>query len=375
MYMSGTIYINGVIGEDTSLLDIIRQVKAQKNATSFLVKIDSVGGYVEEGEGIYNYLKNLSVPVTTYAIKAYSIASVIFMAGSQRIVPEGVEKPLMIHLPWMEIAGSHDEITYHLSDLKAVENRLINFYSENLELDKNTIQSLLQNETYLSPKESLELGIATTIQPQQKAVAKLNNEKEKQETLMNKLNKKLNQILSVLTPAIKAELILQDSTGVEIIFTELIETDQPEKGDVATVDGKKADGDYTMPDGSIMSFTNGELSEVKPAENAEDDLTEEAPVEDKDARIAELEAENTELKARIVELEGAEASAEAKDEENEKLLEVLEVSAMKVSELEAKYNALAKQVRSDFQLETKKENNPAIQAKESEKPKFSLKRK
>src|SRR5690606_10943208 len=155
IYMQGTIYITGVIGEDTNLLDVIRQVKAQKNATSLLVKIDSVGGYVEEGEAIYSYLKNLSIPVTTYATQAYSIASVIFMAGETRIVPEASESPLMIHLPWMTVEGSHDEISYHLSDLKNVENRLISFYAEALEIDKNTIQSL-RSEEHTSELQSRE---------------------------------------------------------------------------------------------------------------------------------------------------------------------------------------------------------------------------
>jgi ATP-dependent protease ClpP protease subunit len=45
---------------------LIKQVKQQSAAESFLVKIDSVGGYVDCGNDIYNYLKNLDVPVTTH---------------------------------------------------------------------------------------------------------------------------------------------------------------------------------------------------------------------------------------------------------------------------------------------------------------------
>ena len=382
--MQGVIYITGVIGEDTNLLDIIRQVKANKNATSFLVKIDSVGGIVEVGESIFNYLKNLDKPVTTYATMAYSIASVIFMAGSTRIVSEAVKAPLMIHLPSMEINGSHEMISYHLSELKNIENRLATFYSDVTELDKDTIYSLLQNETFLSPQESLELGFATQIQAAPKAVAILNNNNEKEESSMNK---KQTDMLSAIynflvgKKEIKNELILQDATGIEINFSELNEGDNPEAGDVATVEGKKADGEYLLHDGSILVFEGGVLKETKPAEveeveNLEDESTEEETQEvDKDARIAELEAENETLKARIAELEGVEAIAEAKEAETDKLLEVIEISAKKVTELEAKYNALAKQVGSDFQPETKKENNPAIQAKEGERPAFTMKRK
>ena len=81
-----------------------------------------------------------------------------------KIVSEAVKSPLMIHLPSMEINGSHEMISYHLSELKNIENRLAAFYSDVTELDKDTIYSLLQNETFLSPQESLELGFATQIQ-------------------------------------------------------------------------------------------------------------------------------------------------------------------------------------------------------------------
>jgi ATP-dependent protease ClpP protease subunit len=111
-----TIYITGEIGVDVTLLDVIKQVTTISRI--ILVKIDSVGGYVDCGNDIYNYLKNLDVPVTTYTTKAYSIASVIFMAGETRVIPEGAIDALMIHLPWMEAAGNHSELTDYLKELK-----------------------------------------------------------------------------------------------------------------------------------------------------------------------------------------------------------------------------------------------------------------
>jgi ATP-dependent protease ClpP protease subunit len=109
----GKIFISGLIGEDTNLLDVIKQVKAQSSATEFVVKIDSTGGYVDTGMDIYNYLRNLKKPITTITSKAYSIASVIFMAGDVRIIPEGTIDAVMIHLPWMEVIGDADTIAFH----------------------------------------------------------------------------------------------------------------------------------------------------------------------------------------------------------------------------------------------------------------------
>lgn len=363
----GKIYITGVIGEETTILDVIRQVKAQRNATEFLAIIDSVGGIVEEGKAIYDYLRNLPTPVSTYAKKAYSIASIVFMAGERRIVDADASQAIMIHLPWMEVAGSHDEISSHLVELKAVENELVKFYAECLEIDKATIQSLLQKETYLDASQAIELGFATELKASAPAMAKFkeHNEKEKSKNWMNKAEKVLNAIAKSL--GIRAELVLQDATGVEIIFPDLNEGEVPEGGEKATVDSKDADGEFLMPDGSTLSFEKGLLKEIlpaepieeeAPAENVDEPAEEEAPADDKDARIAELEAENEELKAKLAELEGQAAATETSDQ----LLSIIEASTKKIVELESKYETLAKSVGSDFQHDNKKEKSPNVKA-------------
>ncbi|PZR11188.1 MAG: hypothetical protein DI539_20850 [Flavobacterium psychrophilum] len=375
--ITGTIYIEGVIGEDTTLIDVVRQVKAQKNATEYLVKIDSVGGYVDAGFAIYDYLKNLGVPVNTYSTKAYSIASVIFMAGQRRIIPQGTPNAFMIHLPAISgshgLQGTHDQITADLSELKAVEDNLVKFYSEALKLPKNTVLSLLKDETFLDAEKCLELGVATEIQPQLQAVAMINNEK-KEESLMNKLQKEVSAIYNKLF-GIKNELILQDATAAEIVFPDLEEGAMPSEGDKATIDGKPAEGEVLMPDGSKLVFEGGLVKQIlpaeqpveeedAPAENAEDDElpNEDDATEDKDALIAELQAENEALKAKIAELEGnVEASAEANEEQEDKMIAIVAKLIEKSDEQEAKYQALAKSIGSNFQP-TKKENISAVKA-------------
>ena len=361
----GTIYISGVIGEDTNLLDVIRQVKAQKNADSYLVKIDSIGGYVDVGISIFDYLKGLEKEVDTYTTKAFSIASVIFLAGEKRIIPEGAVDALMIHLPWTEVKGSSDVLSAHAEYLKEIENDLSNIYSEALEIDKNTIQSLLTSETYLDAAQALEMGFATMIQPQMKAVAMINNKENEDESLMIKISKevikKLNQVKAMLSGA-KAELVLQDSTGVELIFPDLEANDMPAIDEKVTVDGKQAEGDYIMPDGSTIVVVAGVVTEIIEAETEEE--TEEE-VENVDEEIDPAPAEDdrfTALENRITELENKISELMGETEAENKMLEVVELAAEKVTELENKYQALAKQVGSDFQHDNKKENNTTVKA-------------
>ena len=376
--MTGKIYITDVIGQDTALLDVVRQVKSQKNATEFLAIIDSVGGYVEEGFAIYDYLKGLGVPVHTYAKKAYSIASVIFMAGQRRIVDENATEVLMIHLPWMQVAGSYDQISTDIEELKAAEKRLVNFYSQQIDISPETVHALLSNETFLSSTEALDLGLVTETKALAPAMALLqeNNKDDKSDNWMNKAEKILNRIAKNL--GIKAELLLQDATGLELVFPDLNEGESPAEGDKATVEGKPAEGDFLMADGiTTMTFEGGVLSSITideaskegddESENADADDTnpegDDIQADDKDIRIAELEAENADLKAKIEELE----AAAKPDETQDKLLSIIEASTKKIVELEKNYKALAQSIGSDFTPDTKKETNPTVKASAEQK--------
>lgn len=371
--MIGKIYISGEIGVDVTLLDVIKQVKNQPQATEFLVKIDSIGGFVDCGDDIYNYLKNLPQPVTTFATKAYSIASKIFMAGAIRIVEENASDVILIHLPWMSnLEGNHSQIEYHLKDLKATEDSLIKFYAEALLIDQNTIQSLLTNETFLSSTQAIELGFATQTQPKLQAVAKFqnNNKEEKEESLMNKTLRKIDALYNKAF-GIKNELILQDASGLEVIFPDLADGDTPEVDSKVTVDGVPAEGEFLMPDGSTIVAVNGSVTAINP--KVDEEVTEEdealaADGDDKDAIIEELQAKIEELEAKLAEADDTDAQ--------DKMLAVLEKSVEKASEMEAKILALQKSIGSEFTLTNNKEIDSAvIKAKGGETPKFSLKRK
>jgi ATP-dependent protease ClpP protease subunit len=426
--MIGTIYINGEIGLDTTLLDVIKQVKAQSTSESFLVKIDSVGGYVDAGNDIYNYLKNLSVPVTTYTTKAYSIASVIFMAGETRIIPEGCEGALMIHLPWMEAVGDYSTLNEYLSELKATEDSLVKFYSEAIQIDKETIHSLLKSETYLNATQAIELGFATQLQVAQKAVARLhNNKEEKEESLMNKLNKKIDALMNMVSGKlnIKAELILQDATGVELVFADLDATEVASVDAKVTVDGKDADGEFLMPDGSTITAVKGVITEIAQAEvetpaeeqtdvtaepNAKAEIVKQIgkyemevinttfelgevmkytydsvdyAVSANEYELADGRSVVTDADGVIVEVKEASTPAEQapvedvpveNNSEVEKMLAVIEAMAAKQLEIEIKYMALAKSVGSDFKSE-QKENKTSINVAKNEVTSFAIKRK
>lgn len=292
--MEGTIFIKGEIGEELHLVDVISQVENQKEATMFNVYINSVGGSVDVGFDIFNYLKSLNVPIYTIGQEMVaSIATVIFMAGSSRKLELGTE--FMIHLPWGSVSGTSQEIEEYNEMLKKYEKKLVDFYTKNTGLNDEAIRPLLTYETWLSPKLAQDLRFTTSIASDVPVLAKANfNFKpdnkmtDEQKGMFTKLFEKVDAIFSKVNVTVK-NIVLQDANGVEVEFPEVAEGEMPIAGEsTALVDGQPAEGEYLMPDGQTYIFVSGILTEIKEVEEDE-----------QASKIAELEKQLSDAKAEI----------------------------------------------------------------------------
>jgi len=316
--MVGNIYINGAIGhwedsQSVSLMDIVKQVKAQPEATEFNVYINSEGGFVDIGFDIYNYLKNLGKPVNTIGNgMVASIATIIFMAGVNRTIRPNTQ--FMIHLPWTEAVGNADELEDYAKELRNAEKQLISFYTKELGLTEEVIQPLMRDESWLTLDQLQTLGFITTAPVPVAAKAKLNINKQDTKmsdtkteaavngfiaTLLAKFGHK-SKVVNAVSAAKVVNKLVQDATGVELDFTELADGDAIVVGATAMAAGVPAEGEYTLPDGTVYTFVAGELTEiVLPADAI-------SPEE-----AAALKAENEAFKSEIETLK-AENAASAK---------------------------------------------------------------
>lgn len=299
--MNGNIYINGLIGSFGSeigveLIDVITQVKKQPEAQSFTVHINSEGGAVDVGFDIYNYLTNLGLPIKTVGSGLVaSIATVIFMSGTERVLKEDTK--FMIHLPWGGVDGTADEIESFAKEVRAVEDKLVKFYTDNLGINKEAILPLLKNETWLNDTQTLDLGITTAkhLQIAAKVYFKSNinnsmsklNEEEK--SWFQEKFKSIEALFNSNKDSVKA-LMLQDANGATLDFADVADDATPVIDDVATVDGEPAEGEYLMPEGETYVFSAGVLTEIKAVEEEEEETNEE---------VEALKSENESLQEQI----------------------------------------------------------------------------
>ena len=126
------------------------------------VHINSYGGEVAEGLAIYNMLRNHKAKIRTYCDGfACSIASVIFMAGDERIMSNS--SLLMVHNAWMYTAGNADQLRKDADDLDKINQASINAYMQHINITEDELKKLLDEETWILPSEALEMGFATAI--------------------------------------------------------------------------------------------------------------------------------------------------------------------------------------------------------------------
>ena len=362
--MENVINILGTIGEipdeggnmivpNTTFMKVVQQVEAINNPVSLNFIIESPGGYVEEGDEIHDYIESLKskgVRVNTYAKNVCaSIATKLFLAGEQRLLIGDPE--FMIHNPFgASIEGDADELELYYKELRSVENNLINFYSEKTGTSKEAIKPLMKKETSLTNEQAIQLGFATGIYQvtQLKAVAyfkkyNLNKEQMSKEVLtkteaQSMFKKMGDSIKAFLDPKIKNKLV-QDATGIEIDFTGLEDEQTPVIGDIATIEGSAAEGEYLLPNGETYVFVAGALTEIRVAEGTEQDVV----VEDPEA-LANFEKQFENLLEQLVSEKG---QVLALKKENETIIE-------SVDELKSTIKAMKKSMGSDFKHDPEK---------------------
>jgi ATP-dependent Clp protease protease subunit len=147
----------------SSLIDEIKSLKL-KNTDTLSVRINSPGGNMFDGNTIYNYLRSIkqNIDVTIDGMAA-SAASIIAMAGDTIRMPEN--SFLMIHNPWMVVAGDSQVMRKTADDLDIMRDGAIKTYMERAgdNLTRDELVTMMDEETWLGADRAVELGFADEV--------------------------------------------------------------------------------------------------------------------------------------------------------------------------------------------------------------------
>lgn len=136
-----------------------REELAKFKGKDLTVWIDSLGGVVWAAAGIYNALMEHQGRVTVKIDgKVLSAATIIAMAGDEVLMsPAAV---MMVHNPWVHVAGDADSLRHMAGVLDEIKEAIINAYEIKTGLTRDELERLMDEETWMSARKAVELGFA-----------------------------------------------------------------------------------------------------------------------------------------------------------------------------------------------------------------------
>jgi len=189
----------------------MRDVQSLGKVKTLTVNINSPGGVVTDGLAIYNFLNSLDAKVTTKVLGiAASMASVIFMAGDERIMPES--SLLMIHRPFGGKMGDMDDMESARKALQTMTDMLANVYAKRAGIDIADIQEMMRVETIMNGKEAEELGFVTEVIEEEMAMAATFNLDKL--SYSKALYERVNAKESIMSEEIKNDLPIDEIPAV-----------------------------------------------------------------------------------------------------------------------------------------------------------------
>lgn len=150
-----------VIASETSANHFREELAKYPNATEIRLYINSYGGSVFEGTGIYNQLRRHPAKKVVHIDGfACSVASLIAMAGDEVIMPRNAM--MMIHHAWMWACGNAAELRKAADDLDAINkgNRQAYLQKAGEKLTEEELVQMLDAETWLTAEDCIRIGFA-----------------------------------------------------------------------------------------------------------------------------------------------------------------------------------------------------------------------
>lgn len=149
-----------IISWNSSIWDFNQKMRSIKEDEDITLEINSYGGDVFLGIDIMNTLRGHKGTVTVIITGiAASAASVIAMGAD--VIKMYSNTQLMIHNAWTVARGNAKDLRKVADDLDSIGESVLASYTHRV--DEDTVQELLDGETYMSAKKAKEYGFIDEI--------------------------------------------------------------------------------------------------------------------------------------------------------------------------------------------------------------------
>tara|TARA_Y100001970_G_scaffold288925_1_gene417741 strand:+ start:820 stop:1431 length:612 start_codon:yes stop_codon:yes gene_type:complete len=122
--------------------------------------INSPGGLVTAGLGIYDTMQYIKPDITTLCIgQAASMGSFLLSAGTKEKRFSLPNSRIMVHQPSAGFQGQATDIEIHANEVLSLKKRLNEIYSKHTGKTVEEIKLALERDNFMTPKSAKEFGL------------------------------------------------------------------------------------------------------------------------------------------------------------------------------------------------------------------------
>ncbi|CAG0917392.1 unnamed protein product [Notodromas monacha] len=160
------ICVMGPVSDEMSSLVVAQLLflQSESNKKPIHMYINSPGGSVTAGLGIYDTMQYILPPIATWCVgQACSMASLLLAAGAQGMRHSLPNARIMIHQPSGQARGQASDILIHAEEIIKIKKQLNQLYNKHTKQEIDMIERSMDRDRFMSPAEAKAFGLIDLI--------------------------------------------------------------------------------------------------------------------------------------------------------------------------------------------------------------------
>jgi len=151
-------------GIANSLVAQMLYLDSEDNSKPIYLYINSPGGLVTAGLGIYDTMQYINSPVSTLCIgQASSMGSFLLAAGEKGKRYSLPNSRIMVHQPSAGFQGQATDIQIHAKEILSLKERLNKIYSKHTGKSVSEISDALERDNFMTADEAKKFGLIDSV--------------------------------------------------------------------------------------------------------------------------------------------------------------------------------------------------------------------
>lgn len=167
LLLSRIVCVFGPVTEDmaSAVVAQLLFLQFQNSKEPIHMYINSPGGIVTQGLGIYDTMQYISPPVATWCLgQACSMGAFLLAAGAPGMRKALPNSTIMVHQPSGGAGGQVTDIQIQAEHLQKMKRRLNELYVHHTKMQYDVVEQMMERDKYLTPQEAKEFGLIDQVQ-------------------------------------------------------------------------------------------------------------------------------------------------------------------------------------------------------------------